>query len=787
MKSFHYIFLAAAAVAATACSDKSISGGNELVPGGDVRFVACLSDASGSRTIYGPENADGKAWPVYWVTGDDKIFNMSSACLNNRNTATYVITAENTESKIATGLTHVGDAGLQWKSEADAATGDFYSIYPASMVTEGGANVAASTVICDLASYQDPKEIIKDAHGNYELVANMDYAFMTASTRGVQNGAEVDLQFVPRATVLDLTLQGPDLAGESTYITSISIRSINNAQPISGNFTVDFANPDSDGNPTITSALDEGAQPYILMSTYDANDQAIKLDYQKTLKCKFFLIPNTEVNDISNLQIEVTALTQPTGQTDLYNHTFTMALKPASGLNGGLVAGQIHKLPTLPALTLRRPYTFNYATWMSQIPKNVYLSQISVPGSWYSYNNTGNISGLASTEQYQSADIEAQYAAGARAFHFDLRSTYTFNNAFQAANINNFNDEHFDKLVLAGSGGDWQKGLYTYWSGGVLFTRAIRTLADKIQGNKDAYIVVVLTLALQSEAANQVYALAQQNWIRRANARLEQLKNGEIKDDNGNPLPAVTNIVGFNGETITENTVLGDVAGKVLIVFDLRQEAEVAPSSGLYGLVTRAVSPSQGQYGSSDIWFGGLNASSQALQFRFSQRAEMSSSGSGTQTAPTLANRRAALSSLLTYSENNAHALDNIYLFGIGGFANVSTGLITSQDQPWWVTRRMNPWFYNRVVEYTSQGRTVPLGTVLMNDVNSTTKYNENGDEDASGSSSQDLIRHIININTLVRLKADPNWDHPAYETAEASKASYSSAHSNGGDAWTIE
>lgn len=786
MKSFHYIFLAAAAVAATACSDKSISGGNELVPGGDVRFVACLSDASGSRTIYGPENADGKAWPVYWVTGDDKIFNMSSACLNNRNTATYVITAENTESKIATGLTHVGDAGLQWKSEADAATGDFYSIYPASMVTEGGANVAASTVICDLASYQDPKEIIKDADGNYELVANMDYAFMTASTRGVQNGAEVDLQFVPRATVLDLTLQGPDLAGESTYITSISIRSINNAQPISGNFTVDFANPDSDGNPTITSALDEGAQPYILMSTYDANDQAIKLDYQKTLKCKFFLIPNTEVNDISNLQIEVTALTQPTGQTDLYNHTFTMALKPASGLNGGLVAGQIHKLPTLPALTLRRPYTFNYATWMSQIPKNVYLSQLSVPGSWYSYNNTGNISELPSKEQYQSADIEAQYAAGARAFHLDLRTTYKNVNIWSS--LSSFqNDNNFDKLVLAGTG-SWSKRLITtpgkyYYEDGTLFTQAIRTLANKIKDNKDAYVVIVLTLALRSNTDTDIYALEQENWIKRANARLEQLKNGELPDPATGVNTAVTNIVGFNGETITENTVLGDVAGKVLILFELRNDAEVAPSSGLYGLVTRAVSPSQGQYGTSDIWFGGLNASSEALSFRFSQRAETSASGSGSNTAPTLANRQNALKTLLNYSETNAHALNNIYLFGIGGYASFDRG----DDSPSWIMQRMNPWFYNRVVEYTSQGRTVPLGTVLMNDVNSTTKYNENGDEDASGSSSQDLIRHIININTLVRLKADPNWDHPAYETAEASKASYSSAHSNGGDAWTIE
>ena len=49
-----------------------------------------------------------------------------------------------------------------------------------------------------------------------------------------------------------------------------------------------------------------------------------------------------------------------------------------------LKPGMMHRLADLPPIALRGEW--DVATWMRYIPRNVYLSEISIPGSWESLN-----------------------------------------------------------------------------------------------------------------------------------------------------------------------------------------------------------------------------------------------------------------------------------------------------------------------------------------------------------------------------------------------------------------
>ena len=129
MKTSRYILLSLAAVAIAASCKEELNPDKPINanPGDEVVFGAALPGKT--KTVYGEETSTG--FPIYWVNGD-KVRVASPKCMSGRNSAEYEVAVESATQNYATSMTKTGDAGVQW---GDAATADFYSIYPSSAST----------------------------------------------------------------------------------------------------------------------------------------------------------------------------------------------------------------------------------------------------------------------------------------------------------------------------------------------------------------------------------------------------------------------------------------------------------------------------------------------------------------------------------------------------------------------------------------------------------------------------------------------------------------------------
>ena len=140
MKTDKFI-LGLSLLALVACSESEVNDRPEPTPGAEVRFGVSL-DKSGTRTIYGEEISEENSnkFPIYWVQ-DDQVLVTSPDCMTGRQTGTYKISVNTESQNYANSMTKVGDARVQW---GDAATADFYSVYPAdkaSVLSEGKFNL----------------------------------------------------------------------------------------------------------------------------------------------------------------------------------------------------------------------------------------------------------------------------------------------------------------------------------------------------------------------------------------------------------------------------------------------------------------------------------------------------------------------------------------------------------------------------------------------------------------------------------------------------------------------
>ena len=194
MKSRNILIASFAALfLASSCSD--VMEPDEIVkanPGDEVVFGAALP---ATKTIYGEETSN--SFPIYWVNGD-KVRVASPQCMSGRNYAEYAVAVTEEKQNYATSLTKTGDTGVQW---GDAATADFYSIYPASASTKlevSGAGVT-TTLHVDATQFASTTE---SETSYYAQPAEMGNVVMYAKTAGVTSGSTVELHYTPFSSVL---------------------------------------------------------------------------------------------------------------------------------------------------------------------------------------------------------------------------------------------------------------------------------------------------------------------------------------------------------------------------------------------------------------------------------------------------------------------------------------------------------------------------------------------------------------------------------------------------------
>ena len=387
-------------------------------PGEEVSLSASLNTPK-TRTVYGAEGAE--SIKVKWVH-DDLITVYGTTCSVNQadyKVKTYVkgddgqVTEEimpstpNTNAdgqNYADELVKVGASGVQWGNQS---VSDFYAVYPAISgkitPTANGVTVPASISPQQYNSFSLVNGILTGVPFNEEnRTYGMDNAIMYAYTKdaaptdGNGNPTTVDLNFKPFSTVMKFHISSwygdtssglqSDQTGKSIKVNSITLTAPYN---IAGNFNLSLNGESASAPAGTTNKIS------IIPS------EEIVWTYGQALEFSAFVIPVSGQSISKDWKVTITA----------NDGARTFSLKPQSTADNKAVieAGMIHKL-NVAGFPVAATWTYNPATWLTTVPRNVYISDISLPGAWY-----------ATDSGYQGGSLSDQYSAGIRAFNIDCR------------------------------------------------------------------------------------------------------------------------------------------------------------------------------------------------------------------------------------------------------------------------------------------------------------------------------------------------------------------------------
>lgn len=389
-----------------------VKSGEEIMFGSELSGDADVIEAKpGTRTVYGDRNKNGV--PVYWeADGTDEIAifcNQASQPANHL--VNYKITPDETNHEIAASVAKVNpsEAGLQW---GDLDTEHrFYAFYPASAVEGSAEEDKTGQITANIPVTQQVQEWRKgtfessDTEFNgrtvYFGLPNMDYAYMYAynavTPSEVEKSQAINLQFHNLVTVLDITVQGPS-SGTAT-ITNINVDAIEGEEPIlTGDFTCNIRNTETGVIGTCEPVGDFNEERgRISIPCYDKKTgQFIQLGPNELFNVKAYIIPQDINNTVTKQTLRVTvsllngAPCRKTLQTaDVTPHKINRVILPPLTIGGT-----------------------NY--WMSSLDPDIYVSELSIPGSKFSVLTSAN----GASRVYQNATIQQQFEDGVRAFIF---------------------------------------------------------------------------------------------------------------------------------------------------------------------------------------------------------------------------------------------------------------------------------------------------------------------------------------------------------------------------------
>ncbi|MGM9768399.1 MAG: hypothetical protein ACI3Z0_08060 [Candidatus Cryptobacteroides sp.] len=735
------LYIAAIALAMGSCA-KVENNTVKTVPGDEVCFSGKLG--VNTKTIYGEETDTGIK--VNWKNGD-KVLVYGTNCLAGRDMAEYNVTNINDDGSeiiqnFANSLDKTGDCGVQWGLD-EAAKCDFYSVYPSvnnghnTTITPNadGESVTVRAHIrpsqfCVFNAKSDLSGFTSKPFYEKYTDETMPDAFMYAVTPDQETCSEVvKLQYHPFSTVLNFKFSGfttsIDLTSPYIYLQKV-ILTAPDGVTVAGNFDATIK---KDGSVSAAPVADTEATNVIEVNTILPGGSYVRLGKNQTVEFSIFTIPQDNLT-LSDSWV----VTLQTNAGD-----FRYKLKPSassennSGKTAALKAGQIHKL-NIPLLTVTQDITLNPADWMTQIPRNVYLSELSLPGSWYSV-----------LEEYQGTgvDIATQYSAGIRAFNLDCRLTYEDANT----NIVGMYTDGKGELRLVCAGTDGSSSAYNYDPGDLVLD-IMKEIGTLIAGNPEEYVVVVLTIAEKPmDRSSYTYGTT---------APLEVLNAiATLLDD-----PSLDGYIYKN--PITPNTTVYDVLGKIIVKVNtntsnfLEDTYNTIPNS-MVSLASMAGGAGYTDYSDlttgifdsmqSSIIYNGKTDSN--LMFYYHQAQNTYESGSSS--SPNLDERHAAIDEITTKSrtiyENNLH--NSWFQIGIGGYINKKTSWGSTKNDRLSVATDLNNYLLSKVEKKLMGEEGLapsPVGIVLMNYCTG----------DASNGNGAALVKKILEMNTMFRLNRDP-------------------------------
>ena len=734
MKITKILLLSSAVLMAVACND---SNTEELTttptptPGKDVNFGGNLSASDVTRTIYGDEvKGDGGAYsfPILWLKGD-KVFIASPQCRENFREGTFAV-PDDANNRDYAGSFNKEDGAVQWGNSSSA---DFYSIYPqrdGNYKVTTAPDFSASNASFVLNMPESQTCVVSATSASPVMkTADMNACFMYAKNAGVLNGtSSVNFGFNPLSTAIRFTLRGSDVQGQTIFVTRIRLIGPSGAA-LSGKFKVNL----NGNSPVVTPVPNETSNIVTIYARYD-NEAYLQLSYNESIELNAFIMPVSGLKIDGNWKLEVALST---------GKVVTKTLTPSSSSsNTNIVAGKIHRLGNMPPLP---EVDMDPAKWMEFIPRNIYLSEVSIPGSWNSLNKDfQTLASGSGTAAISKQTIANQYAQGCRLFHLDTRFRRINWVSTNFTNLGIANGGESAKVALSDDGNE----KVMKEDACPLFSEALGYITSNVKSSE--YMVVVCTFAQNS------YVGA--DWKQK------------VSD------ACASNSAVYDARKITANTTVGDVLGKVIVIVASEDDVtnQYSGSKCLFVKLpntrTSSMYPTTaGYFDTQTLYYGGKTTSGITLNCTQAQISSNTTSAIQTSSrgyAPTIAQRQTVGGNILTWAKNNHKSSHSCWMYqGLGGYKVNNTSAGVADNGYAAVTNEMGTWMHGKIAEMSATGTTpyYPVGLVLMNHVN-------------SNNTSKQVITDMLSLNNKFHKQYDhnlPDWPNGlTYSTTTSAPSS---------------
>lgn len=406
MKLKIYSMIAASLLVLGSCAEQDEIG-TPIQTGDEISFGISTPGEVKTRTIYGAPEYDDEGngyFPVYWEQDDEIAIYCPQAVQPATQLVHYKITPDPNDKSTSSAVTRVGDVGLQWGDRNEEHR--FYGFYPASAVkgTETDGRIKSEIPVLQTVKKWEDNGANVGKGKVYTGVPDTKFAYMFAYTAVTPSSlttenADIPLKFSPLVTILEIEVNGPK-TGSSVKVTNINVTSTDGTA-LAGNFECLI----SDRSGTCTPVNDATVTNRVSVSCYnDDKDEFIELGVGDKLKVKLFLLPYTD-HDIKQGSLKVTVST-------LNGAAKTKTLQTAD------VVSQCVNRVSLPALVSNDDTNY----WMSNLDKDIYFSELSIPGSFMAAGTTDNDATLfhPTYNRYQNKSLTRQFKDGIRFFNFQL-------------------------------------------------------------------------------------------------------------------------------------------------------------------------------------------------------------------------------------------------------------------------------------------------------------------------------------------------------------------------------
>lgn len=772
------------------CVEENFNDFNDITPtpGKDIVFSANINTPK-TRTVYGVEvdtDSDNKndQVKIKWVHGD-LVTVYGTDCAAGRKQADYAVQsfvkdeAGNPTTEVAPSTPNTDDGysyaddlvksgayGVQW---GESPTSDFYAVYPAvedgafeAIVDENnvvtGVTVASKINAQQYLSFTSGTTAVTGIPYNSTGKAyGMNDAIMYAYTPNAtptdadRNPKKVDLNFRPFSTVLNFSIpswEAETNSGLKTEGSSIAVNSITLTAPygIAGDFDLQVKNNG-------TASAGEGSIKTITI--YPAGQ--LKWDFGKSLEFSVFTIP-VDGKNMGKWTVSIELANQDeNGSYITKNFTFSPANASTDVNNSVLAAGKIHKINVPSAFAVDAVWNYSPENWLTTVPRNVYISDLSLPGAWYATNS-----------DYQSTtDLATQYSKGIRAFNIDCRATYKSGSS--------------GSMDLYCSGTE-KSSLGRITSPGKTVYSALSDIASQISA--DEYVVVVLTLAEKpkTDSGNTLGTIEPSTVLTAIDTTIK---------NNGADLKIYGYTTSTTGKTVDANTTVNDVLNHMIVKVNVNTTDVANSTLGTTGFTkyTTAVPATlisqasmsaandgeivMGEFSSMQTatMYWGKTSAGLTYYYHQAQRTLSKDTVEDVEGVPYFDERITAIDDIIDQSKTiySAGTHNAWFQLGIGGYrmnivyrsaALPFLGTTEEDENRTAVAQALNPYVYGKIMSKPITDQS-PVGIVLMNYCTDETDYSATVDGTTYTASSIDLVNAIIDLNGkyyLNRDKTQPAW-----------------------------